>query len=507
MLRPNRLLQVKMPGLTQIIPVMAILMEVLWVYAWMVWISGLAALAWTGTPLNFLSCAILAIATELLAYFSLSRKWSLRRVRTVVLLSSFLLLMLLVRLNLGGGYIFWNGTWVYYASKHTPQIVVGLLFGVYFIWRGISVGRQQNTFSDIYRRFLFGLAGIVILLVIWGISGGQISSIWSNAGIYTVLFFGVGLLTLAIANLETLRVELLQHQEAASSFSRRWLSMLIALVLAILGMSIAVASIFSSNIASTLVHGLAIMGNWLLTAFLYALYPIAFIASLLYYVAKFLLSLITHGKPPEQLQPTNPQDWQQLVQNQSPTHIPDAVLMALKWGLIALVVVLIVLLLARILVRFSQNRTEEDIEEVHETLWSWRVFSADLRFLIAWLFRWMRRRRPTRLGVDPLEYIIASTDKNTDRVFTVRELYRALLWEGRQIGSPRRISETPYEYRRRLMPEIEKAASEVDSITEAYILERYGGLKTEPEKLRLLNRLWHSLRFKLSNQEESTGPK
>jgi len=408
----------------------------------------------------------------------------------VVLPFGFILLFLLLRLNLGGGYSIWDTGWAGYASSHLWQIITGLIYGTILIWRGISVGGQNNTLGDIYRRFGIGLAGLVVLLIIWSVTGGQIRNIWSDAGIYTLLFFGAGLLSLAIANLDTLRKELISHQEAAASFSRRWISMLIILVLVILGLGIAIASIFSSDIASTVLHGLNVFGNWLLTALIYLLYPVGFLVAGLIYVFRWLISLLTGGEPPPPFEAEGVPDLKDLTREQSPVQIPAALIETLKWLFVAAVFIMVIVFLARLITRRSERKTGEEVEEIHETLFSWEILMSDLRALLAWLFKWTKR--PDR-NSNQMEkrYTVPDITANPERSYNVRALYRAWLWEARKQGSPRKLAETPYEFQRRLGPEADKISTELDQITEAYIDERYGNVTPAPDKLKKLNMVWH----------------
>jgi hypothetical protein len=497
----SKSLNAKIPGLAQVVPILAILMEVFWSYAWLVWLSSISALGWSHPPLNLISCLAQAVFCEVLSRFSLARKWSLRKVRLIVLPSSLVLLLLLLRLNLGGGYALWESDWPNFASGHIVELVIGLLFGIYLTWRGLSVGGVENSFRVVYNRFLIGLGALIFLLIIWGITGGQVREIGSSAGLYTILFFGTGLLALATANLEALRAELVQHQEAAAAFNRRWISLLLVLVLVILGIGIAFASIFSSDMAATIGQALGTLGNWLLTALIYCLYPIAFIASGFYYLARWILSLLRHDQTPEPMEGMGAQDWKDMVQGQSAVQIPEAVLLALKWGMVLLVVGLVIFFLARILVRRSQGKSQEDIEEVHENFWSWGLFSADLRAMLAWLFRWVHKKKATSEDNAATAYHVSSVEEDAGRIYSIRELYRAWLWQAGQRWSPRRRSETAFEYRRRLGTSVDKMTEELDPLTEAYIKARYGEEKTGDEKLKGLNKLWHTLRAKLSSPD------
>jgi hypothetical protein len=477
-------------------------MEVFWSFAWLVWLSSITALGWAHPPLNLISCLVQAVFCEILTRFSLARKWSLKRVRLVVLPSSLVLLLLLLRLNLGGGYGLFDSGWAVYTAGHITELVIGMVFGVYLTWRGLSTGGEFNSFRVVYNHFLIGLGSLVCLLIIWGLTGGQVRTIGSSAGLYTILFFGTGLLALATANLEALRTELVQHQEAAAAFNRRWISLLVVLVLVILGIGIAFASIFSTNLAAAILHALGIFGDWLLTALIYLLYPVAFIASGFYYLARWILSLVRQEQTPQEMEGMNMQDWEKLAKGQTGVPIPEAVLLALKWGMVLLVVCLVIFFLARILVRRSQGKNQEDIEEEHENFWSWGLFSADLRTLLAWLFRWVHRKKTAASENSASVYHVPSIEEETGRIYSIRELYRAWLWQAGQRWSPRRRSETAFEYRRRLGNNVDNVSEDLGTLTEAYIQERYGEEKTGAEKLKGLNRLWHNIRARITNTDK-----
>ncbi len=493
-------LGLKIPGLPLLATILAVLMEVFWAFTVLAWISQVAS--WGHEPVNLISCLVLAVFTALLVRWSMNGKWSAAKTRWVVLPSVFILWIILVRWNLSGGFAVWETRWFAYAGAHIVEVIVASLFLIYLTWRGISVGRQENSFTSLYRRFLIGLVGIIFTLVLWGFSGDRKGDIWSGAGLEIVLFFGTGLLALAIANLETLRTELVQHQEATTSFSRRWLSMLIILVLAILGISLALAAVFSSDAGSTIAGILGTLGDWLLTAFIYLLYPIGFIAQCLYYVARYILSLLRGEVQPPEFQPSGPADWQKTLEGQSTVQIPDGVVLGLKIGAIVVVVGLVIFFLARMLTRYWQGKAEEGIEETHETLWSWKLFSMDLRSVFAWLFRWMHRRKKS--ADTPPEAVISALamDKDNARLFTIRELYQALLWQGRETGTPRFSTETPYEYEKRLSKQRETISEELNNLTEAYIVDRYGQVAPEQEKVAWLNRVWRSLKAKFVKTED-----
>jgi hypothetical protein len=498
----RKILYLRTPGLPQVVPVLAVLMEVFWAYAWLVWVSSWPALGWDGTPLLLISGLLLAVFTEIVARLALARNWPLRRVRLVVLSSSLVLLLILVRASWGGGYDLWDAGWFSYVGRYLAPLVTALVFGVFLVWRGIIAGSRKFAFQELYNRFILGMVAVVILLVIWGIAG-NVGQVWSSIGGYIVLFFGVGLLALATANLETLRQELLKHKEDISSFNRRWLSILVVMVLAILGLSVVLASIFSSNIWESLLRAFSILGDWLLIVLTYALFPIVYLFAGIIYLFKLIMSWLNGNQEPQKLEPPDFSQVQKAAQDPTGLNIPVWVILALKWGAVAILVGLVIFFLARTLMRYWEAKTEKDVDEEHENLWSWGLFTGDLRIFLAWLFRWAWRKKTVSAhSSGPPPAALIDGDK-TDRLFNIRELYRALLWQGCQAGTPRNKSETPSEYRSRLEDRMAEARDEIEGLTEAYIYERYGEEVTGPDKLTYLNRLWRSMKAKLADTDKN----
>ncbi len=481
------------------IPILAILIEILWSYAWLIWISNWPASAWGSTPINLISCIVLGAGVEILTGVAYFRNWSLRRLRFIILTGSLLLLILLLRLNINDGYNLWDGGWLKFAGEHILEIITGFFFGLYLIWRGIIVDRQKLEFSELYRKFLIGIVAFIILFVIWGISGTRMADIWLTAGSYVLAYFGIGLLMLAISNLVKLRTRLHHHQEAAGSFSRRWLSMLVLLILFILGVSGIFSTLFSSGGVQRIVHFLSILGNWLMIALQYILLPIGYLLEGLIIIARWLISLLRNETKPPEFLPPDMSDFEKIASGESLLHIPEGLLLALKWGSLAIVIGLVVFFLARALVKYWKGKNEEDIEEVHETIWSWSLIKTDIRAFLSWLFRWAIRRNKKSSGaiIPPAAVMIGEEDNG--RIFNIRELYQAFLWQGRQVGIPRRDSETPYEFRQKLEFHPEIPQEEVDALTEAYVTDKYGLRNPAPDKVILLNRIWRTLRSKLIN--------
>ena len=502
----DRILLSRLRGLSNAQSVLfwAALMEVLWVYPWLIWFGAWKNLAWEKPPMSLAGAVAFAVVVAVLAHFCLRRSWSLTRVRLVLLGASAILLALIIRLEMGGGYSLWDPGWGQYALDNLSMLVGGLVFGAYLIWRAISIGREGSSFDSLYQRFVVGLVALVILLVVWGaapritVSRGVLSA----AGLYVAGYFFVSLLAFAINNLQSIREQMLHHDEAYGLFSRRWLALVLVIVAAIVLVSLGIASAISFDLGALLLHPLSVLANWLLTAFLYGIvYPLAIAAMGLLYVVRFIVSLIRSEQSPE---PFSLPDFSNLTETategQEVDSFPNEIILALKWGLIALAALLVIFILARTLFR-KGSTADEEIEEVSESLWSWEVFKSDLRSFLANLLKRFRRQEPATSEA-LVEPIAVAQSEGQPRLLTVREIYQGLLWGGRSLGLPRKYPETPYEYQEKLGGHIGRQSPELQAITEAYVAERYGKVEADLEQLGLLNRLWHRLRSALLPPQE-----
>jgi hypothetical protein len=182
-------------------------------------------------------------------------------------------------------------------------------------------------------------------------------------------------------------------------------------------------------------------------------------------------------------------------------HLPAAVILVFKWAAVILVVALVVYILSRLFNRYGKGKSDEGIEEVSETLGSWELFGRDLKGILAWLFSWLKPKKKDLVNPPEAAQYALTDSEDTERVFTIREIYQALLWEGRQSGFPRRKYETPFEYCLRLKEHKNDLSSELNDLTDAYVIERYGQSIPQVEKVKWLNKVWRTLREKFRNRE------
>lgn len=494
--------------LRQMLPWLTVLMETVWVYPWMLFASRWDALQWDGPPLSLGSAVAVALLAHSTAALGLAGNWTLNTVRTMVLPSLAILLVVVTLFEIGSGLQFWTGAWLGNTGDHVSALLGGLGFGVLLMWRGISVGRDPNLFDGLYGRFTVGLISLVLLGLLWGAvaTEGELRRVFSTVGTYALGFFATGLLAMGVANLHLISGRAQRTGESFNLLDRRWVITLVGAVLAIALLALGVTSAFSLQVLEFVTGLLGTAADAVLTAVLYGLIlPITYLASALIYVFDFVFSWLGTGEPPPPPDLGVFQDIESAVSDETGRSFPRAAVLAIKWGLLALGVVLAVALLAFALFRQRRGPVEsEDVEEYSEYFWSWRTLKADLLAILYALLARILRRVSTgaSIPVSPPPAAVAPDD--APQLFSIHEIYRGLLWEGWMAGVGRRPPETPHEYQQRLVSRAGPASAELDTITNAYVSARYGSAAIAGQRLAELNRLWRRLRAALRNPASAT---
>jgi len=181
-----------------------------------------------------------------------------------------------------------------------------------------------------------------------------------------------------------------------------------------------------------------------------------------------------------------------------PKTIPPEVTTAIKWIVVAAIVAAVVYILAKAVYNYRAKRPRAEIEEIHESLWSWNGFKDDLR-----LFLGMMQHRFQRKPKKAAPYPQIDLTENDDWVMLdIRELYRHLLWEAAGYGVIRWKQETSDEYARRLSKALPGSSGPIGEITSLYEYVRYGDNQAENEQVDRANSLWRRLRRLLRRSNE-----
>ena len=484
----------RLASVESLLPVGGVLGEVLRVFPWIVFLSAFGRLGFATPPLGLLSSLAIVAVTAFVVRRSVASGWSIGSARVLTMSVAMALLLVLARLENGGGYAFFDMAWGSYAINQLPALGAALGFGLILIWRGITIGRESLGIEYLYRNFKLSIIGFVVLMVLWGLTigfnGGE--DMFKALVPYVLAYFFVALMTLGISNFLSIRQGTVSRPRATDLFARRWLLVLLAVVLVVVLVGGIVGSTVSYNLVGVVSHGLSTLGDWLLTAVKYLIgYPIGYLLIGVEWLGKIIIAWIQSlmGKPyqvpPEELGGGPPE-----MPDLSTGSLPPGLLLAIKWVLVALAVAVLVYVLARLISRYWREPREKGFEEVNESLFSWNGFRADLKSFLKGL---LKRRPATAPAVPP----IAATINGEEQYLDIRELYRGLLWEGEQAGHPKAKWQTPYEYQRALGSFFPDEHDGLAEITGTYVEHRYGHVPVASELGRRLMKVWLRLRAAL----------
>jgi hypothetical protein len=480
--------------ITVLQPLAVILMEAFWVYPWLVWLGVWPAFAELRPALSPTSVMITLAASLLVTRVSLRQQWPMWLIRCLIIGGGLVIIFLMLRVEYGEGYAFLDDRWFIHvgqmlgATLSRPYpVLLALAVLLYLWWRGITLGRATPSSSSIYSSFLLGIVALITLIVLWQISSlsGTFEGPMSSIGIYVMFFFFFGLLSIAICHIDLMRSRMTQEDTALTTVWR-WLLMVLGVIGGIVVVGMGAASIFSfeflSSIGQVAKSTFDALGNILN----YILIPIGYLIEGFYYLLRLIVNWLQTEQLPQSSNAENapPPETPEVV----PTTLPPEVTLVIKWLIVAVIVAAIIYFLIKAIYRYRTERTQPEIEEVHESLWNWGGFKDDL-----WIFLSMMggklKRKPAR-ATSPRYY----TNDDISGRLDIREIYWHLLWEGARSGIARGSHETACEYSERLEQAVPDGREQLVQLTDLYNGVRYGDFLPKEEQVDIANGLWQTLR-------------
>ena len=418
-------------------------------------------------------------------------------IQTSIMACGLIAIFLVVRIEYGSGFNLFGGQWFesygniiinFFNAKH--PFIFAIIAGLYLWWRGISLGRSRLYFENIYTSFVIQLVTLVFLVIMWGFSfkNEAIQTLTSVIGIYVTGFFFFGLVALAISNLRVVQERMKIKGESSKNFGRRWLSIILSVIGGMVLLGIGFASIFSTQWVASLQRLLNAITDAYAKVVEFLLYCVGFIVAVVTYVVQWLISLFKHVAKPQEVQP------QDLGNPEFPKGkiytFPPEVILIIKLALLALVLAVVFFLIIRTIRRRRLTKTDEDLEEEQESLWSWVGFKSDvITFFKMILQRFQRKTKPVPSSI-PVQW---QPEEDIKRRLSIREIYQHLLWQGARLRIPRESYETPSEYAGRLGHFAPDSIEPLQEITSLYLDVRYGEYRIEDQKTDNANTMWEKL--------------
>jgi hypothetical protein len=481
-------------------PLSVVLMEVFWLYPWLSWLGNWPMFVVKRPILSLASVVITLAGSLILTRLVTRQKWALWQIRTVIIGGGLVVILLVLAVDYRDGYVFLSGAWFAHigqvlgvAVKSTRTFVIALPVLVYLWWRGIALGQTTSYFHDIYRSFILGLAAMILLIIVWQLSAGSthIARPGSDVGIYVMAFFFFGLISIAVSHLYVMRGSM-PKEEARLTSVWRWVPTMLGVIGGMILVGFGVASIFSPDIFASIGRGLGTFGHFLGKVLEYLLVPLNYIFEGIYRVLVWLINLLRNNQMPSDNQSANMTG--QMFPEVTTKGLPPVVTDVIKWTVITLLAALVVFILAKAVSRLRARRAQEEIEELHDSIFSWKGLRDDLKELLGMMGNRFKRK--------PGETHISFNENASGRL-DMREIYRHLQWEGARSEIPRRRHETAVEYAARLRQALPEVNEPVNDITGAYEKVRYGEQAASEQQLDRANSLWGRLRGLLRKFRET----
>ncbi len=474
---------------TVLYPLAVVLMEVFWVYPWLVWLGSWPMFAEARPILSLWSVVITLAVSLLVTRLTLRREWSLWRIRAIIIGGGLVVILLVLGADYRADYGFLSGQWFAHTWQAlgttfvNPQtLVLAIPVLLYLWWRGIMLGQTTSYFRDIYRSFLLGMAALIVLIIFWQISASseRFTGPGAEIGWYVMAFFFFGLIAIATCHLYLMRRSM-PREEARLTSVWRWVPIMLGVTGGMVLVGFGLASIFSPELFESIGRGFSAIGNFFGKIFEYILIPISFVLEWLVRIFMYLINLLRgeQTQPPADTGNASGPQWPEVIPKEVPPWVTDAI----KWFVIALLIGLVLFILVKAVSRIRDRRARDEIEEIHESLWSWKGLRDDLKEMFRSLFKKKEELQE--------EYHF---DENVKGEMDIREIYRHLLWEGKRSGVPRRLYETPAEYSVRLRQAVPDGDEPLKSITNEYEIVRYGENIMPEEQVGKANSLWQTLK-------------
>ncbi len=480
----------------RLLPAVIVLLELLWSYSALIAVSEWGWIGWASPPISLpgaIALATIALGPAMLAE---SGTWSAERLRAFILPVQVAMLILVVRLDLSGGFSLFDFDWFSYIGGDISFVIGAAAYSVFLLWRSISVTAQLPSMETLHRRFLLGLVAVLMAFAFAMVTdeSGDDRQPLVSLGVYGVAYFGAGMLSVALANLRNIRREMQRRSDDTAPSLRQWMVVPVAVVTAMVTVSLLVSAVFSFDIAALLLIPITLVAKGVTVIILYGIiWPLGFVAGGLIWLLQKLGGEVEPEPDADGGAPELTDEGPSFVEENAGYMLPDSVVLAIEWVVGIIAAIIVILILRKALSKFHRGSKDENEEGESESLGAWEGVKSDLRTFLATILGWFRRKRDPAAQPPPVPASVTASSEDL-REFTIKEIYQGLLWEGGAIGRPRRTAETPYEYEGRMEPLDTTQEHALDAITEAYVASRYGGQEPATDQLRLLNRMWRGLK-------------
>ncbi len=379
-------------------------------------------------------------------------------------------------------------------NVHAYHAISIMALCAYFCWRGIRLSGREYEPSQIFATMRLGIGVILAVIVVRAASegGGVVLPDEVTLLLLIPIFLFLGLSAHALARINFVRHS---HQlDSETSINAQERSVLF--VISSLGIVLLVAAWIADTIGNPallaqtlqLFRWVGYVYNGLISAF--GILAVIVTAPL-FWLLSWYESLFPPHLPPGTSSGNGRNGRTGLPNPGHLSTLPPFVFTFVKILVPVLLLVGVFFLLRWVLRRRRRTRLmlKKRVMEIHESVWSWRLFLSQLRGLLLALWR---RLFPQRAAAEE-EQSLPDDRTAPPTVRTIREMYRAMLKRAAGRGYSRLRIETPYEFQQRLDARTPLASPHITPITETYTAMRYGDVVPDEADVERVRQEWREL--------------
>lgn len=382
---------------------------------------------------------------------------------------------------------------ILFLNVRAYHVISIIAICAYFCWRGIRLSGREYEPSQIFATMRLGIGVILAVIVIRSATESAGVALPDEVTLLLLIpfFLFLGLSAHALARINFVRHSHTLDTETSINAQER----AVLFIIGLLGLVLIVAAWIADTVGNPALlaqtfqffQWLNVVYNWLIAAF--AIFAIIITAPLFWLLAWYE-SLFPPHLPPAST--NSSKGGRQVPPN--PAHLSPLAPFIIP----AVKIILPILLLAAayFLLRWALRRrrrsriiAKKRATEIHESVWSWQLFLAQLRNL---LLAFWHRLFPPRASVEK-EQTLLDDPKAAPAVRTVREMYRAMLKRAAGRGYSRLRIETPYEFQHRLDERTPLASPHIAPVTDAYTAIRYGDIVPDEAEVARVRQAWLAL--------------
>ncbi|MGH2493394.1 MAG: DUF4129 domain-containing protein [Ktedonobacteraceae bacterium] len=370
----------------------------------------------------------------------------------------------------------WLGTLfsdVLFLNSHFFQVVFIVALSFLLCWRGLRLLSRTIEPSMIFRTLCLGLIVMIAAIVLLAQFASRGAALLF---LLIPLFLYLSLAAHSLARVAFVRRSHSTGLQGSIVTQERAVLTVMGLLGAVLLIITAVIALFAGPAFFTsALHTLAPLGAALANAYNWLIGIVADIAIFLLTPIFWLINWLTHlvptKGPPKPNPPIKFGQHPPKVLPVSPANNP-ALLLTLK----ILVPVVVLLIIALLVWRALRKRKKTSVRkrrrdgDFHESLWSWALFLSQLRAILRSIFGRFLPKPAAEAQNVPAQL----TEPADAAARDIRAIYRAFLKKATARGYARKKDETPEELRQRLDEKTPLVEPQLEAITEAYTMVRYG---------------------------------